>query len=53
MKDLVIKSDNDSINVQYIIQTIQVKLKKVRRNSFLKPDQSKKCYNQNIDQPKE
>ena len=44
MKDSLIKSDNDSINVQYTIQTVQVKLRKIRRNSLLKPDQSKGCY---------
>ena len=40
----MIKSDNDSINVQYVIKIVQVELKKVRRNSLLKPDQSKGCY---------
>ena len=44
-KDSVIKSDNDSINVHYMIQTVQVELKKVRRrSSLLKPYQSKVCY---------
>ena len=38
------KSDNDSVNVQYIIQTVQLELKKAKRNSLLKPDQSKGCY---------
>ena len=31
----MIKWDNDSVNVQYIIPALQVKLKKVRRNSLL------------------
>ena len=35
----------DSINAQYRIQTAQVELKRVRRNSLLKPDhQSKGRY---------
>ena len=32
----MIKSDNDSINVQYLIQAAQMELNKVRRNRFLK-----------------
>ena len=34
----MIKGDNDSVNVQHIIQTVQVELEKVRRKSLLKPD---------------
>ena len=52
MKNSVIKLDNDSINVQYIIQTVQVELKKVRGNSLLEPDQFKGS-NIKTDQPRE
>ena len=45
------KSDNDSMNLQYITQAVQVDLKMVGRNSLLKLDQSKGCYIK-TDQPK-
>ena len=51
-KDSVMKSDNNSVNIQDTIQAVQAELNKVRRNSFLKPYQFKACYIK-TDQPKE
>ena len=46
----MIKSDSDSINAQYVIQTVHVELQKVRRNSLLKSDQPRSAILKQISQ---